>query len=118
VGVDRKEKNVVRFHKSQLAGSAAIAAVLALAGTLLVSRGVVDALLMIVIVAVLTGMYRLRRYARAVLLYRRFELHRRHPDDELVSSEPPAGRGDVMGVGGAGAVHHDDERQRRAFNRT
>ena len=62
---DRKEKNIVRFRKPQRASAvAAIAAVLALAVTLFLSRGVMDAVLMIVIVAVLAGT--LRRYARAV----------------------------------------------------
>ena len=71
----------MRIRKSELAlAVAAIAAVPVLAVTLLVSRGVIDALLMIVIVAVMAGMYMLRRYARAVLLYRRRSaLHRRHP---------------------------------------
>jgi hypothetical protein len=49
----------------------AVAAVLALAGALLVVRGATEALVMIAIVAGLTGMYLLRRYARAEVLYRR-----------------------------------------------
>jgi hypothetical protein len=99
----------MRFRNSRLAsGVAVIAAVLALAVALLVSRGVVDALLMIVVVAVLAGLYMLRRHARAVLLYRRPTLHRQHPRDVPVSSAPAAGRGDVTGAGGAGAVHLGD----------
>jgi hypothetical protein len=84
----------MRPRKSRLASAvAAIAAVLALAMTLLVSRGVVDALLMIVIVAVLAGTYMLRRYARAVLLYRhRFKVHPRRPDGDPVDGAPAAGR--------------------------
>jgi hypothetical protein len=35
------------------------------------SRGPVEAVLMVVLVAVLAGMYLLRRHARAKLLYRR-----------------------------------------------
>jgi hypothetical protein len=57
--------------KSPLARVAAIAAVLLLAGTLLVSRGPVDALLLIVVVTGLAGLYTLRRYARARLLHHR-----------------------------------------------
>jgi hypothetical protein len=106
-------------RNSRLAsGVAAIAAVLALAVTLLVSRGVIDALLMIVIVAVLAGMYMLRRHARAVLLYRRPRLHPRHPGDIAVSSAPEAGRGDVTGAGGTGAIHRSDVREPRVSDRT
>jgi hypothetical protein len=56
---------------SRLASAAAIAAVLVLAALLFVSRGLVDALSMIALVAVLTGLYRLRHHARAEVLYRR-----------------------------------------------
>jgi hypothetical protein len=60
-----------------------VAAVLVVAMTLLVSRGVADALLMILIVAVLAGQYMLRRYARAELLYRPLaeRQRQRQPDD-------------------------------------
>ena len=61
----------MRFWKPQLALASAAAAVLALAVTLFVRRGVVDVLLMILIGAALVGMYLLRRYARAELLYHR-----------------------------------------------
>jgi hypothetical protein len=48
---------------------------------------------MIAIVAVLAGTYTLRRYARAVLLYRHgFKLHPRQPDGEPVDKAPAAGR--------------------------
>jgi hypothetical protein len=114
-----KEKNIMRVRKSELAlAVAAIAAVLVLAGTLLVSRGVIDALLMTVIVAVMAGMYTLRRYARAVLLYRRRStLHRRHP---RYPGPQPAGDWprDVTGAGGARAVHPGGVRERRIPNRT
>ena len=109
----------MRVRKSQLAlAVAAIAAVLVLAVTLLASHGVIDALLMIVIAAVLAGMYMLRRYARAMLLYRRHStLHGRHPGD-TPSSAPAAGRGVVTGAGGASAVHPGGVRDRRVPNRT
>ncbi|MEV5206299.1 hypothetical protein AB0K35_02330 [Micromonospora sp. NPDC053740] len=82
------------LRKSQRAlAVATIAAVLALAVTLLATRGVIDALLMIVVAAVLAGMYLLRRYARDVLLYRRSTPRRRHPDSEAVSSPPTARTG-------------------------
>ena len=62
----------MRFWKLRLALASAAAAGLALAVALLVPRSVVDVLLMIVIVAMLVGMYFLRRYARAELLYQRY----------------------------------------------
>ena len=55
----------MRFWKLRLALASAAAAGLALAVALLVPRSVVDVLLMIVIVAMLVGMYFLRRFARA-----------------------------------------------------
>jgi hypothetical protein len=64
---------------SPFARLAAIAAVLVEAVTLLMSRGPVDALLLIAVVTGLAGMYKLRSHARARLLYHR---HRepRQPD--------------------------------------
>lgn len=105
--------------KSQRAlAVAAIAAVLALAVTLLATRGVIDALLMIVIVAALAGMYLLRRYARAVLLYRRRSTpRRRHPDGEPVSA-PTAGRVDTTGAGSASTVHPGGLREPHVPDRT
>jgi hypothetical protein len=98
---------------------AAIAAVLALAVTLLAIRGVMDALLMIVIVAVLASMYLLRRYARAVLLYRRRSTpHQQHPHGELLSSAPAAGRADTTGVDGANTVHPSNPREPHVPDRT
>jgi hypothetical protein len=61
----------MRDFKFPIAWIAAIAAVLVTVGTLLVSRGPVDALLLIVVVTGLAGLYKLRRYARARLLYHR-----------------------------------------------
>jgi 4-amino-4-deoxy-L-arabinose transferase-like glycosyltransferase len=67
---------IMRFRKPRLVSMvAAGTTVLVLAVTLLASRRVIDALVLIFIVAALTGMYRLRRYARAELLYR----HRTEP---------------------------------------
>jgi hypothetical protein len=67
---DAKE-NIMRFWRPQLALASAAAAVLALAVTLFVRGGVVDVLVMSLIGAALVGMYLLRRYARAELLYHR-----------------------------------------------
>ena len=103
----------MRFWKPQLA--LASAAVVALAVTLFVRRSVVDVLLMILIGAALVGMYLLRRYARAELLYHRLtESRRRAPrtEPEPVRQAPPAGRGARTGSGGASAV------QARAGQRT
>jgi hypothetical protein len=72
----------MRFWKSQPVFTSAAAAVAALAVMLLVRRGVVDVLIMILIGTALVGMYVLRRYARAELLYR----GRSEPE------RPPAGR--------------------------
>ena len=58
-------------RRVRLTPAVAITAVLVLALAMLVSRGLTEALVMIAVVAVLTGMYLLRRYARAELLYRR-----------------------------------------------
>jgi membrane protein implicated in regulation of membrane protease activity len=82
----------MQFRKSHLAPAvAAIAAVLAPAVTLVVGGDPVEALLLFVVVAVLAGMYMLRRYARAELIYRRRpERHRRHAEAEPVSSAPAA----------------------------
>ena len=64
----RKEKPV-RSSKLQL--GLAAAAVIALAVTLGVRRGVIDVLLRVGIAAAVAGMYLLRRYARAGLVYNR-----------------------------------------------
>jgi hypothetical protein len=82
----------MRFRKPRLMSMVAVGtAVLVLAMTLLVGRGVIDALVLILIVAALTGMYQLRRYARAELLYRRRDEllgqpSRTEPESEPVSS--------------------------------
>jgi hypothetical protein len=109
----------MRFRKSQLAlAVVAIAAVLALAVTLLVSGGVVEALLMIVVVAGLAGMYLLRRYARAELLYRRRSgPHRRHPEGEPSSSARAADPEDVTSAGRASTSDVGGVRERRVPDR-
>jgi hypothetical protein len=111
---------VVLLRNSQRAlAVAAIAAVLVLAVTLLATRSVIDALLMIVIVAVLAGMYLLRRYARAVLLYRRRSTPRwRHPDSEPVSSAPSAGRVETTRVHSANTVPSGGPREPFVPDRT
>jgi len=89
----------MRFRKSQLALTVATsAAVLALALTLLVSRGVINTLL-IVVVAVLAGMYMLRGYARAELLYRRRA--EQHRERERADSMLTSGREDATNAGAA-----------------
>jgi hypothetical protein len=62
------KENIMRIAKSHLAW---VMPVLALAVTLYLVGRVVDVLLMILVGAALVGMYFLRRYARAELLYRR-----------------------------------------------
>jgi hypothetical protein len=61
--------------------------VLALAVTLFVVGGVVDVLLMIFVGAALVGMYLLRRYARAELLYQRLADGRRPASRSQFSGE-------------------------------
>jgi len=118
LGFGRKEKDMVRRNSRRAIAVAATAAVLVLAVTLLATRGVIDALLMIVIVAVLTSAYLLRRYARAVLVYRHSTPRRRHPDGEPVGSAPPAGRADTTGAGGTNAAHLGGPREPFVADRT
>lgn len=61
----------MQVRKFHLVPAVATMAVLVLAVTLLLVRGLADALLMIAAVAVLAGMYMLRRYARAETIYHR-----------------------------------------------
>ncbi|MEU8606492.1 hypothetical protein AB0C29_00585 [Actinoplanes sp. NPDC048791] len=61
----------MQARKFPLVPAVAITAVLILAVTLLLTRGLGDALLMIAAVALLAGMYLLRRYARAQTIYHR-----------------------------------------------
>jgi hypothetical protein len=92
----------MQIWKPQLALGLAAAAVLALAVVLFVRRGVVDVLLMILFGAALAGMYLLRRYARAELVYTHHADTRRrtsHPDPEPIRTEAAADRGDRTGSG-------------------
>jgi hypothetical protein len=62
----------MHFDKSSTAPAAiVVAAVLVLAVILFVTVGLAEALVLLAIVAMLSGMYALRRYARARLIYRR-----------------------------------------------
>jgi hypothetical protein len=79
--LDMKE-NAMRLWKPQLALALAAAAALALAVMLFDRRGVVNVLLLTLIGAALVGMYLLRRYARAELLYLR------HADAEHRTARP------------------------------
>jgi hypothetical protein len=114
--LDTKE-TVMRLWKPQLALALAAAAALAMAVVLFDRRGVVNVLLMILIGAALVGMYLLRRYARAELLYLR------HADTEprTASAEPApvrtdsaTGRGDPTGSGPPAARAHADQRSARS----
>jgi hypothetical protein len=96
----------MQSRKLHLAWGLATAAVLVLAGILLV-RSVVEVLLMILVGAALVGMYLLRRYARAELLYLRHvdtpPASRREPEPtrdavtvdrgDQFGSDPPAATG-------------------------
>jgi hypothetical protein len=65
------KENIMRFWKPQLALASAFPVAVALAVTLFIRRGVVDVVMMFLIGAALVGMYLLRRYARAELVYHR-----------------------------------------------
>lgn len=83
----------MRFGKSIIVPAVAV---IAAAVALLVSRGVVEALLLIAVVAALTGMYLLRRYARAELLYRRLGGETPGPAGQKAAGQtcrPPANNG-------------------------
>jgi len=72
-------------HRQYPIGPAAIAvaAVLGLAIIMFVTTGLTEALVLLAVVGVLSGMYRLRHYARAKLIYRRApEPASRAPADE------------------------------------
>lgn len=61
----------MRSWNLSLAVVLAAGGALTLVGSVLDLRGIVEGGLLVVLVAVLAAMYRLRRYARATLLYRR-----------------------------------------------
>jgi len=77
----------MQVRKFHLVPAVAITAVLVLAVTMLLARGLADALLMIAVVTVLAGMYMLRRYARAQAIYRRAD----HPAASRHREAPPPG---------------------------
>jgi hypothetical protein len=92
------KENLMRFWTFRLALASAAAAGLALAVALVVPRAVIDVLLMIIIIATLVGMYLLRRYARAELLYHRLaERGRQAPRSEPVSVHQPSAPGQPLG---------------------
>jgi hypothetical protein len=100
----------MHFWKPQLALGLAAAAILAMAVLLFVRRGVVDLLLMILVAAALIGMYLLRRYARAQLVYIRHAgaAHRRTSrfESEPGRTEAAADRVDRTGSGPPTAAGH------------
>jgi hypothetical protein len=78
----------MRFSKPQLAWAVVAGTVAALAVTPFVTRGVVEVLLTVGLGATLVGLYWLRRYARAELLYSRYAERRRRRS--AVSDDTPA----------------------------
>jgi hypothetical protein len=100
---DAKE-HVMRFSKPQLAWAVAAGAVAALAVTLFVIRGVVESLVMVCLGAALVGLYWLRRYARAELLYSRHAERRRR---RSAVSEDTRGR-TTRSADGAGPMGSSD----------
>jgi hypothetical protein len=77
----------MQVRKFHLVPAVAITAAVLLAVTLLLARGFADALLMIAAVAVLAGMYMLRRYARAQVIYHRAD----NPAASRHREAPPPG---------------------------
>jgi hypothetical protein len=59
----------MRTRRRPLAWGSATAIVLVFAAALFVTRGLVDVIVMVVTVAALAGLYLMRRYARATLVY-------------------------------------------------
>ncbi|MGW4947426.1 hypothetical protein ACWEOZ_38240 [Actinoplanes sp. NPDC004185] len=72
----------MQVRSSHVVPAVAVASVLALAVAVFLNHGAADALLLTVLVAVLTGLYTLRRHARARTLYSR----RAEPRSETVST--------------------------------
>ncbi|HEV8570586.1 MAG TPA: hypothetical protein VGQ92_26445 [Actinoplanes sp.] len=94
----------MRFSKPQLAWAVAAGSVAALAVTLFVIRGVVESLVMVCLGAALVGLYWLRRYARAELLYSRHAERRRR---RSAVSEDTRGR-TTRSADGAGPMGSSD----------
>lgn len=93
----------MQTRKFPLVPAVAITAVLVLAVTLLLTRGLADALLLTAAVAVLAGMYMLRRYARAETIYHRADdqamsRHREAPPPGTRDRAVPATIGDREGT--------------------
>ncbi|GAA3951577.1 hypothetical protein [Actinoplanes auranticolor] len=61
----------MQVRKWHIVPAIAVTAVLAVAVSVLVNRGTAEALVLTALVAVMTGLYLLRRHARAETLYRR-----------------------------------------------
>ena len=61
----------MQVRSSHVIPAVAVTSVLTLAVAVILTRGLLDALLLIALVAVLTGLYMLRRHARAQTLYHR-----------------------------------------------
>jgi hypothetical protein len=84
------KETIMRIAKVHLAW---VMPVVALAVTLYLLGRVVDVLLLIILGAALVGMYLLRRYARAALLYQRLADGRReHPSQPHLEPERKPGR--------------------------
>ncbi|MEU8233402.1 hypothetical protein AB0C12_27800 [Actinoplanes sp. NPDC048967] len=78
----------MQIRSSHVVPAVAVTSVLVLAVTMFLTRGLLDALLLTALVAVLTGLYLLRRHARARTLY--------HRHAEPQPTEP---RGETVGTG-------------------
>jgi hypothetical protein len=61
----------MQVRSSHVVPAVAVTSVLVLAVTVFLTHGLLDALLLTALVAVLTGLYLLRRHARAQTLYHR-----------------------------------------------
>ena len=72
----------MQARSSHVVPAVAVTSVLVLAVAVFLTHGLLDALLLTVLVAVLTGLYLLRRHARAQTLYSR----RAEPHSETVST--------------------------------
>ncbi|WP_433731439.1 hypothetical protein ACQP2Y_22730 [Actinoplanes sp. CA-051413] len=77
----------MQVRSSHVVPAVAVTSVLVLAVTVFLTHGLLDALLLTALVAVLTGLYLLRRHARAQTLYHRHaEPQPTEPRSETVST--------------------------------
>jgi UPF0716 family protein affecting phage T7 exclusion len=77
----------MQVRSSHVVPAVAVTSVLVLAVAVFLTHGLLDALLLTVLVAVLTGLYLLRRHARAQTLYSRHdEPQAAEPRRETVST--------------------------------